>query len=134
MSKVHRKSMLLDKLRKTPIVQVACLKIGINRVTYYRWRNTDKQFAKDADEAIKEGWEYLCDLAESRLIQAIKDGDIRAIAFWLKHHDPNYSDKVKFSGKVSAKPEPEEKLTPEQRALIEKALKLAMPPEHEADK
>ena len=134
MSKVYRKSKLLDQLKKTPIIQVACLKIGINRVTYYRWRNTDKQFAKDADEAIKEGWEYLYDLAESRLIQAIKDGDLRAIAFWLKHRDPNYSDKVKISGKVSAKPEPEEELTPEQQALIEKALKLAGLPEQNTDK
>ena len=38
------KELILEQLRKTPIVQVACEKTGIARATYYRWRKKDKRF------------------------------------------------------------------------------------------
>ena len=44
----------LTELRKVPIVQVACEKVGISRNTIYRWLKEDKQFAKDFAEAVKK--------------------------------------------------------------------------------
>ena len=36
------KELLVEQLKKTPIVQVVCEKIGVSRASYYRWRKDDK--------------------------------------------------------------------------------------------
>jgi hypothetical protein len=33
------------------------------------------------------------DIAESKLLSAVKDGNMTAIIFWLKNNNPRYSDK-----------------------------------------
>ena len=71
---------LLEKLKQTPVVQIAVQKLGIARSTYYRWRQTDKKWAKQADESLHDGILLINDLAESQLISAIKDKNITAIA------------------------------------------------------
>ena len=116
-----QKAILLEQFRKTPIVQVACEKTGIGRSTYYRWRAQDKQFCKDADQALGEGCLLVNDMAESQLISGIKDKNLTAIIFWLKHHHKSYTTKVELSGKI----ETAEELTSEQKKTIEKALALA---------
>lgn len=124
MSRTNEKSELINQLRKTPIVQAACLKLGLNRTTYYRWRNSDKRFSEEADQAIREGHDLMNDMAESQLITAIKNNDLSAIMFWLKHHHPNYKNKIEVSTRakdLSVK----EDLTPEQQALVEQTLRLA---------
>jgi hypothetical protein len=123
-SRTHQKSELPKQLKKTPIVQVACLKLGLNRTTYYRWRNSDSKFAKAADEAMLEGQEMMNDIAELQLITAIKNNDLSAIMFWLRHHHPSYKHKVEVSSRAKAISEKEE-LTPEQQALVEQALRMA---------
>ena len=80
------KELLIEQLKKTPIVQVACEKVGVGRATYYRWRKEDEEFAKLADEAISEGNFLVNDMAESQLMSAIRDKNLTAIIFWLKHH------------------------------------------------
>jgi hypothetical protein len=112
---------LLDQLKKTPIVQVACEKVSVGRATYYRWRKENEEFAKLADEAINEGNALVNDMAESQLMAAIRDKNLTAIIFWLKHHHPRYATKVEITGHLKH----EEQLTPEQEALVMKALKLA---------
>lgn len=124
MSRTNEKSELIKQLRKTPIIHVACLKLGLNRTTYYRWRNTDKKFAEDADVVIREGHDLMNDMAESQLITAIKNNDLSAIMFWLKHHHPSYKNKVEISSRAKALSESEE-LTLEQRELVEQALRMA---------
>ena len=115
------KQVLLSQLRKTPVVQVACEKTNIGRASYYRWRKDDLDFAKLADEALSEGSSLVNDMAESQLVSAIKDKNITAIIFWLKHHHPTYATKVE----VTARLKQDEALTPEQEELVMKALKLA---------
>lgn len=115
------KQVLLSQLRKTPVVQVACEKTNIGRASYYRWRKDDTDFAKLADEALSEGSSLVNDMAESQLVSAIKDKNITAIIFWLKHHHPTYATKVE----VTARLKQDEALTPEQEELVMKALKLA---------
>jgi len=116
------KELLIEQLKKTPIVQIACEKTGIGRATYYRWRKEDEEFTKAADEAITEGNELVNDMAESQLMAAIRDGNLGGIIFWLKHHHPRYATRVEVTAKLK---HDDETLTPEQEALVTKALKLA---------
>lgn len=112
------KELLLEQLKKTPIVQVACEKLGIGRATYYRWRKEDHTFAKQATDALLLGASLINDLAESQLITAIKNQNLTAIIFWLKHHHPDYANKVELTGQLKH----EYKLSKEQEELIAKAI------------
>ncbi|KKW30102.1 MAG: hypothetical protein UY72_C0022G0001 [Candidatus Uhrbacteria bacterium GW2011_GWD2_52_7] len=113
-----QKTLLIEQLRRTPIVQVACEKTGIGRASYYRWRKDDEEFAKACDEAMQEGVELVSDLAESKLINSIKEQNHGAISFWLRHRHPAYADKLQ----VRAKVETDNSLTPEQEELVRRAL------------
>jgi hypothetical protein len=113
------RQMLLEQLKKTPIVQIACEKAGIGRATYYRWRNEDKEFAQESDKALTEGSLLINDMAESQLLSSIKDKNMTAIIFWLKNHHRTYTDRLEISAS-----RPEEPLTAEQEKLIQKALTI----------
>ena len=114
------KEILLERLKKTPIVQIACEKCGVGRATYYRWRKDDPEFANMADEALSEGSLLVNDMAESQLLQAIRSQNLGAIIFWLKHHHPSYANKLEVSGKLTE----EYHLNPEQEKLMIKALTM----------
>lgn len=116
------KMLLLEQLKRTPIVQVACEKSGVGRATFYRWKKDDQEFATKADEAITEGASLVNDIAESQLMSAIKDKNLTAIIFWLKYHHPAYATKVEVTARLKAD---NEVLTVEQEALVTRALKLA---------
>ena len=124
--------LLLEQLKKTPIVQVACEKVGIGRATYYRWRKENEIFAEQADISIAEGSLLVNDMAESQLMAAIRDKNLTAIIFWLKHHHPHYATKVEVNARLKVD---NEALTPEQEALVTRALKLAalLPNTHEEE-
>jgi hypothetical protein len=115
------KDKFLDVLRKTPIVQLACDRSAISRASLYRWKKTSPKFAKEVEQAISEGNGLITDIAESQLLQAIKEKNITAIMFWLKHHHASYANKLEVKGSFNVN----ERLTPDQEALIKKALKLA---------
>lgn len=89
-----QKEKLLVQLTKVPIVQIATERVGIGRSTYYAWRDTDEEFRELADKALREGNFVINDLAESRLIRNIQDGNNTSIIFWLKNHSSNYSDRI----------------------------------------
>lgn len=115
------KVLLIEQLKKAPVIQIACQKTGIGRATFYRWKNSDEKFAKDAEEALTEGSALINDLAESQLLAAIKEQNMTAIIFWLKHHHPNYTTRLELLGHVDHHMEA---ITPEQEQIIEKALKI----------
>lgn len=115
------KKKLLLRLVKTPIVEVACTQAGVPRSTYYRWRKSDEKFAEACDEALEESTGRINDLAESQLISAIKEQNMTAIIFWLKHHHKRYATKVE----VTARFKQDEALTPEQEVIVQTALRLA---------
>jgi len=112
---------IIAQLQKTPIIEYACKNIGLGRSTFYRWRKDDESFANDVDQALTKGRLLINDMAESQLISAIKDKNMTAIIFWLKHNHKNYSTRVELSGKIRT----EHKLTPEQEEEITRALNLA---------
>ena len=119
--KAEQKELLLEQLRKVPILQIAFEKAGVSRATYYRWRNDDANFKKLAEEALSEGVELINDMGESQLITLIRDRNLPAISLWLRHHHPKYAPKLE----ITTRPKPPEQLTPEQEALVKKALRFA---------
>lgn len=62
------------------IVSKAIDAAGISRTTFHRWRREDPEF----DERTSEIEEAQIDFAESKLLEAINAGDVRAITFYLK--------------------------------------------------
>jgi len=119
------KQKILENLKQVPIISVACQKCGIGRASYYRWKEEDKNFAKEADKALQDGKQLINDLAESQLINAIKDQNMTGIIWWLRNNHPGYTNKIELSASKTE----EEKLNPEQQKLIEKALSLLKPGE-----
>jgi len=116
-----QKEALLELLTKTPIVTLVCEKTGVGRATYYRWKKEDSKFLKSADEAIENGNLLINDLAESQLLGAIRDGNMTAIIFWLKHHHPSYETRIELR---QAYERSEEKLSKHQEQVLKQALKL----------
>lgn len=127
---LKNKELLLELLKKTPIVQIACEKIGVGRATYYRWRKEDPDFTKQSDQALLDGSLLVNDMAESQLMSAIKDKNMTGIIFWLKHHHPAYATRVEVTTNNKNQ---DIELTDEQKALLNKALEMVelAPPEKE---
>lgn len=119
----EQKKLLIDQLKKTPIVQVACEKIGVGRATFYRWLKDDPDFGKLANESITEGNGLISDVAESQLANLIKSGNLGAISFWLKHRHPAYRNKVEVQANVRHEDTP---LTPEEMEIVAQSLRLAL--------
>jgi hypothetical protein len=61
-------------------------------------------------------------MAESQLLAAIRDNNLGAVMYWLKHRNPNYNNKLEVTARLKNM---DEELTPEQEAAITEALKLA---------
>jgi hypothetical protein len=120
--KTREQAVLLEQLRKVPIVSIACEKSGIGRATYYRWKKEDPEFSKAADDALAEGTHLVNDMAESQLLAAIRDNNLGAVMYWLKHRNPNYNNKLEVTARIK---QDNDTLTPEQEAAITEALKMA---------
>ena len=114
------KGLIIEQLKKTPVIEIACKKVGIGRATYYRWKKDDIDFAEKAGISLEDGLGMISDLAESKLISAIQDENMTAIIFWLKSHHNAYRNRVE----LSTSEKPKEELTPEQQQAVEKALTL----------
>lgn len=115
----EEKKIILDNLKKFPIIEVACSKSGVGRTTFYRWRKEDSEFASFVDEAINEGVRFVNDMAESQLLTAIKEGNMSAIFYWLNHRHGAYGNKIEITTNDKLKDNP---LTEEQKKAIEVAL------------
>jgi len=117
---IRDKKLIIEKLKVNPIIEVACKKAGISRATYYRWKKDDPEFAKQANKALQEGAELISDMAESQLINQIRNNNMTAIIFWLKHHRQAYETRVRLFHES----EESEELTKEEQQLYKKALSL----------
>ena len=122
MNRTKTQQAIVEQLRKNPIVQICCEKYNIPRSTFYRWKKETKKFGKEVDEAIAQGKYLVNDLAESMLLNAIKEGNLTAVIFWLRNQHKDYATKVELSGKLKTETD---KLTPEQEKNILKALELS---------
>ena len=122
------KVLLIEQLKKTPIISVACDKTGVGRTSYYRWREEDKDFATRADKSLSEGILLMNDMAESQLLSAIKDGNMTAIIYWLKHRHSAYSTKIEIEGNINTNYE----LSDSQKELLNKAINLIFKEDYES--
>lgn len=122
------KTLLIEQLKKTPIISVACDKTGVGRTSYYRWREEDKDFATKADKSLSEGILLMNDMAESQLLSAIKDGNMTAIIYWLKHRHSAYSTKIEIEGNINTNYE----LSDSQKELLNKAINLIFKEDYES--
>ena len=81
MKLTDKQQLMLEILEKSAgNVSVACKKIGIGRTTYYDWCEHSAHFKKAVDDI----QESLIDLAETKLMQKINDGDTTSTIFFLK--------------------------------------------------
>lgn len=94
----------------------------MSRASYYRWRKQDEVFAEQADQSLEHSSALISDMAESQLISAIKDKNLTAIIFWLKHHHKVYETRVKVDANVRHE---SQELNPEQAELVSQALRHA---------
>ncbi len=80
---------IIAELEKMPNKSIACQRLGLSRQTFYRWLKDDFEFAEAVEDAIQVGTESVCDLAESKVVEKIKQGDFRAVRYYLdnKHKD-----------------------------------------------
>lgn len=101
MKKHYKEDKFLEQLERVPNVSLACEKVGISRNTVYRWRSEDPAFAARMDTALVAGTESVNDLAESKLISHINNGNLRAIQYWLDNNKKNY---IKPRPKVELQP------------------------------
>ena len=124
MKKKRTKDIFLETLKKVPIVQVSCDKVGLSRNSIYRWRKEDKEFAEEMDKAMLEGEDFINDISEGQLLNMIKEKSWPALAFWLRHRNPKFKEKVEIVGTIKNE---KEILDPEQEQLLREALRLALP-------
>ncbi|PIT88673.1 MAG: hypothetical protein COU29_02810 [Candidatus Magasanikbacteria bacterium CG10_big_fil_rev_8_21_14_0_10_36_32] len=99
---------LLNEIRKFGNVYLSCLKIGVDKATYYRWKQKNKNFKDKADEAENMGRENICDVAEHALLQNIKDKNQRSIEFVLNHNSERYKQKQTSNVVILHKTEPKD--------------------------
>lgn len=90
MKKYHKETPFLEQLKNIPNISLACEKVGLSRNTVYRWCNEDEEFKKRVDNAMNDGVESINDLAESKLISSINNGNLRAIEYWLTNNKKTY--------------------------------------------
>ena len=80
---------LLTELENTPLLQIACEKVGISRNTFYRWMKEDPAFLAQANYALSLGKGRVNDIAVSNVLAGIKAKDVRYTMYWLdrNHYD-----------------------------------------------
>jgi hypothetical protein len=91
MKRPKQEEAFLNEVRKIPNISLACEKTDLSRNTIYRWCKEDQNFKERLDDALKTGIESVSDLAESKLIAHINNGNMRAIEYWLDNNKNNYA-------------------------------------------
>ena len=93
---IKQKENVLEEMKNIPILLMVCKKTNISRATIYRWLQTDAEFRKQYEKSKVQGSESVNDIAKLNLITKIKDGDFKAIVFWLTHRDKDFAEKKWF--------------------------------------
>lgn len=119
---VKEKKLVIENLKRMPIIEVACNKSGISRATFYRWKEQDAEFSQAAEKAQVEGEALVGDIAVSKIVKEINNDNLTAAIYWLNHRDPRFSNKFEVTARLKSD---NETLTPDQETLVIKALKLA---------
>ena len=105
--------------RKGCNITAACDAVGISRQTYYKWRK-EKEFNQKCEEAE----ESLTDMAEVQLIKNIREGNQKAVEFYLCNRASNRWKKTirqDLSGSIEVESELPISITEE---MLEKVRKI----------
>lgn len=86
------KKLMVEQLQKYPVIEAACHKVGISRMTHYRWVQNDKAYAEQTVSGLYVSSDTVNDVAVSKVIDAINRGEKWAIIFWLTHRHPQFND------------------------------------------
>lgn len=95
----HSKKEVIEALEATRgLVSLAAERLGVTQQAIFKRLNTDPEIA----EAARVVRERQTDLTEAKLFQAINNGDMTAIIFYLKTQAKNrgYVERVEHSGPV----------------------------------
>jgi hypothetical protein len=122
MKKNRTRTLFLEQIRKIPIIQVACERVGVARSSVYRWRDENEEFRKELEEALADGEMMVNEISESQLISLIRDKNWPAISFWLRHRNPKFKERLEINANIQP---PQDELTPEQQIIVKEALRLA---------
>ena len=47
--KHDQKKLVVEQLKKNPIIQFVCERSGVSRATFYRWQKEDADFTKEVN-------------------------------------------------------------------------------------
>lgn len=84
---------IIQLLADNPNIEHACKSVGIARATHYRWMESNPEYRRGINRALKEGRDRWIEVAEAALMKGVKDGKPHAIQFFLTHNDPRYMPK-----------------------------------------
>ena len=89
-NKQQNKNKIIKLFKENPITSSVCKKASVSRSTFYRWLDEDHEFKKQVDAALEIGRNKMIDVAESKLLSKVNDGDQRAVEFYLKNNSKRY--------------------------------------------
>ena len=84
------KELLLEEVRKMPVVSVACERAKIGRTTCHRWIKEDQAFAGAMDDAKRQGDQLMDDMGKSQLLSLVKDKKFEAVKYYLDKYHPEF--------------------------------------------
>lgn len=89
---------ITEELKKVPTIRHVCNKLGIDHSTFYRWMAKHFKFHQEVEAALAIGRERMNDAAESVILAAIQNSDMRAAMYWLAHNSDRYvgADRAKW--------------------------------------
>lgn len=88
------KKQILERLLKNFTITSACIGVGIDRKTFYRWIDEDSVFKRQAYENIQECQKGITDMAYTQLIKMMQEGNLTANLYWLNNKDPNINNRT----------------------------------------
>lgn len=87
------RSKIIQILSENPSIGYACKKVGIARATHYRWMKDNASYRGSIQRSLKEGRSQWTENAEAVLMKNVRDGNMRAVTFFLTHNDSRYIPK-----------------------------------------
>lgn len=85
-----QKEKIINELKGYPCVSAVCLRVGINRATYYRWLQNDIEFKRKVSAALEDGVFKFNGIGESHILNGVQEGNMTSVIFWLKRRHESY--------------------------------------------
>jgi hypothetical protein len=86
----REKEVLLEQLRKMPVISIACERANVGRTTFHRWIKEDAAFEEAVNDAMSEGDKVLDDVGKTQLVSLMKDKKWEAVKYFLEKHHPEF--------------------------------------------